>query len=158
MKYFENVNDLKALKDQYRKLAKALHPDLGGNAADFIAMNKEYEQLLDTLEANGAETYNRKQTVTEEGNAFRETIITLLKLNLIVEVCGDWLWISGDTKPVKEELKAIGCRWSRNKSRWYWAPAYSKTHSRGNTTMEHIRATYGSKWFQPPKEANIQTA
>ena len=35
-------------------------------------MNKEYEQLLDTLEANGAETYNRKQTVTEEGNAFRE--------------------------------------------------------------------------------------
>lgn len=31
-----------------------------------------------------------------------------------------WFWFSGDTKPIKEDLKAHGCRWSSKRSQWYF--------------------------------------
>ena len=43
--------------------------------------------------------------------------------SVTVEESGSWLWISGDTRPHKEELKALGCRWSKKRSAWYWKPA-----------------------------------
>lgn len=30
------------------------------------------------------------------------------------------LWVSGDTKAHKDELKACGCRWSKKRSAWYY--------------------------------------
>ena len=67
---------------------------------------------------------------------------------LIVELCGCWLWISGDTKPVKEELKAAGCRWSSSKKMWYWRHQEDGAHwSRGKKTMSQIRMKYGSQTF-----------
>lgn len=42
---------------------------------------------------------------------------------IIWEQSKDWLWISGNTYEHKEELKAIGCRWSKKRQKWYWKPA-----------------------------------
>lgn len=36
---------------------------------------------------------------------------------------GCCIWIAGDTKPHREELKAFGFRWAPKKSAWYWKPA-----------------------------------
>lgn len=33
----------------------------------------------------------------------------------------DWRAVRGDTYPVREELKALGCRWDRDTGLW-WAP------------------------------------
>lgn len=30
------------------------------------------------------------------------------------------LWFEGDTKPVRDYLKAMGCRWSGKRQAWYW--------------------------------------
>jgi hypothetical protein len=30
------------------------------------------------------------------------------------------VWVSGDTKPHREELKAAGARWSKKRGEWYW--------------------------------------
>ena len=158
MKYFKNFETLQDLKTQYRAFAKQLHPDCGGDAKAFTEMNAEYQQALEMLERGGAKAYNQRQTVSDEGKAFKAVIDLLLSLKLDVEICGDWIWISGDTHPAKEQLKALHCRWSRNKARWYWAPAYSKTHSRGKTTMESIRAKYGSKWFLHPDDSATPAA
>lgn len=65
---------------------------------------------------------------------------------LTVELCGSWLWIDGETYEVKEQLKKLGCLWSRSKKRWYWRdPETAKGWSHGKTTMHHIRTRYGSK-------------
>ncbi len=37
------------------------------------------------------------------------------------EVKGSCTWISGNTRPIKEDLKAAGFRWSKKKSAWYRA-------------------------------------
>ena len=56
MKYFKNVDSLEKAKKEFRRLCMALHPDRGGNAADFVEMSEEYKTLLASLEAGGKST------------------------------------------------------------------------------------------------------
>jgi hypothetical protein len=46
------------------------------------------------------------------------------------KIVGLWLWVSGDTKPIKSGLKEAGFRWSPNKEKWYFAgrPSISRKH------------------------------
>ena len=45
----------------------------------------------------------------------------LAELNgVTVTESGTWLWASGDTKPHKDALKALGFRWSKKRTAWYW--------------------------------------
>jgi hypothetical protein len=73
-------------------------------------------------------------------------------MGLEVELCGLWVWVSGDTKSHKEELKAAGFKWSPNKSAWYYpgVPSFNRTPR----SMEDIRSMYGSQVFtrQPEEE------
>ena len=63
---------------------------------------------------------------------------------ITVEQCGGWLWITGNTRPLRGELKALGCRWSPNKGCWYWAPAGYRRKGRP-APLARIRAVYGSR-------------
>ena len=65
-----------------------------------------------------------------------------------VELCGSWLWIDGETYEVREQLKKLGCKWSRNKQKWYWHDPDKKGWSNGKTMMADIRAKYGSQYVK----------
>ena len=55
MKYFVNFPySAESLKNEYRELCKKLHPDTGGDAEEFKAMQNEYAQVLKTV--NGGST------------------------------------------------------------------------------------------------------
>lgn len=63
-----------------------------------------------------------------------------------LEMCGEWLWIDGNTKPHKEELKALGARWAHKKQKWYIYPEGTKFfHRRKEQDMDAIRKGYGSE-------------
>ena len=62
-----------------------------------------------------------------------------------IEVCGRWIWVSGDTKPVKTELRDAGFFWATKKKKWYWRPADEKKRFRGRQSMQKIREKYGSE-------------
>lgn len=49
----------------------------------------------------------------------------LLSGNVEVKVDRDWAWVSGDTKPIKEDLKELGFRWSPRRKQWYHRDATS---------------------------------
>jgi len=58
-----------------------------------------------------------------------------------VELIGSWVWVSGNTKPVKDDLKAAEFKWNSKRKMWY----YPTVKSRGNgAPIETIRAKYGS--------------
>ena len=128
MKWFDNPQTLEDLKQQYKRLAMAHHPDRGGNTKDMQEINGEYDQLFQQLKnihkaANGT-TYTTAGQSSEKAADFREIIDILIRFTgLNIEICGSWLWISGDTKPHKEELKRLKFRWSQSKRHGITIPA-----------------------------------
>lgn len=159
MKYFNDIKTLDELKREYRRLSKIHHPDCGGNEETMKAINNEHDALFEVLKAKqnaraDADPTGKTRRTTETPEEFRRVVETLLKLDLTVELCGSWLWISGDTKPHKEKLKAVGCRWSSSKKMWYWRHQEDGcSWSKGKKTMGQIRSKYGSQTFQANSES-----
>ena len=51
-KYFKNITSLEELKQQFKKLARANHPDAGGDAEVMKAINMEYDALFPIWKRN----------------------------------------------------------------------------------------------------------
>lgn len=154
MKYFTNCTTLDELKKEYRRLSMIHHPDLGGDTATMQEINAQYEEAFKILKNQHNAKADENRKTTEAPEEFINIINALLKFpGIIVELCGSWLWISGDTRPVKEELKAAGCRWSNNKKMWYWHHKEEGAKWRkGNSTMTDIRNKYGSQVYRTTAE------
>lgn len=148
--YFDNCKDLNELKAAYKRLALEYHPDRGGDTKTMQAINAEYDRVFDRLkraqnrEAERPNSETRKTTETPE--KYRNVIERLIRIqDITIELCGSWLWISGNTYEHRAELKSCGCMFSRSKKRWYWRHVEDGSHwSRGKYTMGEIRAKYGS--------------
>lgn len=52
----------------------------------------------------------KEQLKKEVSEAFPGVVVTVNNLNI---------WVSGDTKPIKDELKAFGFRWAAKRSAWF---------------------------------------
>ncbi len=141
MTYFKNVKDLNDLKQQY----KTHHPDLGGDLAEMQAVNSEYDYILET----GSFNFEDSKTSFSVEKELREVIERLVVIQGIsIELCGTWVWITGDTRPVKDALKSIGCFWARKKAAWYWRSKENRNTGKGKSlSMDKIRARHGSKVF-----------
>lgn len=139
--YFENCQTLDALKAEYKRLAKQYHPDMGGDTATMQAINAQYEAAFNRMNGNATNGTNTAETAED----FINVISALMKIKgITVEIVGSWVWCSGDTRPVKEELKAVGMRWASKKRMWYWhSGEYYKRSS--NASMDAIRRKYGSQ-------------
>lgn len=160
MKYFTIKKNMtiEEVKKQYYKLALKYHSDVtGGNDDAMKEINAEYSELhkkykdvhASIKEEEEEETYTAKESTSECPEDFINIVSALLRMGVNVELCGRWLWISGDTKPHKDELKALGCRWSAKKGMWSWHyPEDGKRYHGTTSTMEEIRDTYGSVSFQ----------
>ena len=148
--YFDPLPETQEqLKKMYRKLAMQYHPDCGGEEEAMKQINAEYEILFGQvgnifINAKG-ENYTKDNT-GELPEDFIKIINELIKFHgVVIEICGSFIWLSGDTKPYKEQIKALGFKWSSNKVMWYLAPAWYKRRSRKKYSMEEIRDMYGSK-------------
>ena len=163
MYFIPTPSTLEELKAMYKRLAMQHHPDLGGSTEAMQAINTEYESLFSRLKnvhqkANG-ETYTAANDNGETAGDFVDIIDKLIKLpGIIVELCGSWLWITGETRAVKEELKEIGFRWSSNKKAWYYHEGtYSKRGSK-KCTLDDIRDMYGSQRYTAADRQQLSTA
>ena len=152
MKYFEGIESLRALKELYHKLAKKYHPDReGGSEAIMKEINNEYDIMFERLKKMnninaGAGQQGYKHT-EEKPETFRNIIDQLMKCDgLEIEICGYWVWLTGNTYEHRELIKNIGFKFSSGKKAWYFDTlgGMKKKFYRGNTPMDEIRAKYGS--------------
>ena len=146
MKYFIDCTTLDELKKEYRRLALKNHPDVGGDTKIMMEINAEYEKAHDALQkaynATAPEDMQKHETAAE----YITIIEKLMRIKGIsVELCGSWLWISGDTRNVKDALKAAGCKWAAKKAMWYWHPGDYRRKGHTAMPMSHIRTKYGSQ-------------
>jgi len=150
--YFKAAWDtpLEDLKKQYHKLALKHHPDRGGSEDAFKQVNAEWDYLQKHnyyihRAANGSTYMNEREEAPDDLTArFAKIINALICLEGIeIEICGSFIWLSGDTYQWKDTLKALGFKWGRKKQKWYMAPKNYRRKG-GEWSMERIRAKYGS--------------
>ena len=159
MKYFENLSSMEIVKKQYRKLAMKYHPDRNKDKDAeeiFKAINNEYEKALNIAKENElkkSKTEKEKDFIKSQyknSSNFRSIIDKLIQLvNINIEICGTWLYINGNTYPIKDYLKEeFGAFWSKSKKCWIISPEgknFHKTKGYKGKNMSLIRNVYGSE-------------
>ena len=141
MKYFVNIQTIEELKKKYKELAKKLHPDLGGTKEEFQELNNEYDLLFKELKAN-----KKSNKANIKDDKFKDIINELIKYNeLTIEIIGSWLWISGNTYPLRDCIKNLGLLWSKGRKKWYYTNDEldnKNTHYK-KKTYEELKQSYG---------------
>ena len=155
MKYFNNINTLEELRKQYKELLKKFHPDNpNGSTESAQEINAEYDKLFQILkdkhdskaDSQGYKSsYEDMRYNFEEDEKLREIlskIITFTGIN--IEIIGNWIWIGGDTYSYKDEVKAMGFKWAREKKKWYFHTEAFRKKSHKKLSIDDIRNYYGS--------------
>jgi hypothetical protein len=122
MKWFKDVKTLDELRSMYRKLALLHHPDRGGSTSDMQEINNEYDILSKRLiHSNTVFSKCRKSWEEFVSSEIREKLNDIIFLeDIIIEIIGSWIWVTGNTRAVKDQLKVHGFKFSPNKLAWYW--------------------------------------
>ena len=151
---FENIKNFADLKKAYHKAARENHPDLGGDTETMKKINNDFDRAAKRIERDGekfstesAADQNGKTAETAQDLAeFADILGKLYGLDgLDIELCGSWLWITGNTYAHREAIKAAGCKWSKNKQAWYWHKGDYVRKGRRRYDMDEIRAMHGSE-------------
>lgn len=152
MKWFQNIETLKDLRKEYRRLVLKYHPDNGGDENVIKEVNYEYDILFKKMKHDFEQddTYSnatdkQKQSYDwQKDSQIRDIILQLAKFgdNISVEVIGTWIWISGGYE-YRKELKELGFHWAREKKRWYIHFNDYYKFGLKPTSMSYIRSKYG---------------
>lgn len=147
MKWFEGCETMDELKAEYKRLAKRWHPDLEGGNLEFMQqINAEYDRLAKILPKVNAKGERYQPQTREAPEAFRAAVVAVQNIpGILVELCGEWLWITGNTREHKDIFKAAGYKWSSNKSAWYWHEGEYRRSGKKHYTMDEIRAMHRSR-------------
>lgn len=131
---FINIDGINEAKKIYKILARKLHPDIGGSTELFKILNTVYNDILE----NGINFAKDSEFDIE-----LEKIISqiLFYENVIIEVVGSWIWLQGDTKPIKDFLKELGFKWASKKKQWYYGEM--KGRNPKQKSMSDIKSKYG---------------
>ena len=143
-RYFDHLSTLSEIKAEYKRLAKANHPDVGGDTATMQAINGQYEEAVERIKRFG-ERVEREAAAQEVPAEFIAIINAVVGLGgIAVDLVGAWLWVTGNTFPHKDALKAAGFKWASKKKAWYWHPEHAASLG-SKKSLEQIKAKYGSQ-------------
>lgn len=136
------------IKQTYRKLCSEYHPDRNEAGLEIMKMiNVAYDTIKD---------YQGMADIEEQAKNYGSEVFAALNaissLHLNIEICGSWVWVSGNTKDCRDVLKLHKFKWAPKKLMWYFRPEDFKSFSRGKFTIDEIREKYGSNSY-----ANKQT-
>jgi hypothetical protein len=159
MQYFDvdifNIQywDFKDLKKRYRNFALAIHPDRGGDTEQFKILQAEWEDILKMIDVRESKKYSHGEKKPPDAFdlakelGLSKMLDKLLKFpQITIEICGVWLWISGRTWTIPQELASLGCYFSKSKKVWYWTNGLIKRWKHGArfSSLKKVRETYGS--------------
>lgn len=155
MNWFSECQTLEEVKARYKHLAKQYHPDLGGDTATMQAINREYA----FASAKAAKGANLSEDETEQqmrfSEEYRKVIEQIIHLSgITLELVGLWIWVTGNTFPIRKELKKAGLLFAPRKQAWYYRSEEYKVGKGSKKSLDQIRAKYGSKVINDDEKSN----
>lgn len=140
--YFKDCTTLQEVKKKFKELALLHHPDRGGDTATMQAINAEYESIIKNKFYDFASASAEDK---EEFIKYPEIINKIISLpGIIIEVIGNWIWLSGSTFIHRAYLKETGFFFAPAKKMWYYRPAEWVSSNIKPLPIEEIRLKYGS--------------
>ncbi|MFA6741648.1 MAG: hypothetical protein WCR78_09210 [Arcobacteraceae bacterium] len=146
IKEFSEVTGINEAKKVYKTLAKKLHPDVGGSEEEFKLLNAIYNDFIEN------KIYFSNEFKIDLD--LEKIISQILHFeNITIELVGSWIWLSGDTKEIKDKLKELGFKWASKKKMWYYGEMKGKSH--GEKSLDEIKDKYGSKTFKKKEKEKV---
>ncbi len=165
IKYFKDVKTFDELKKAYRDLMKKYHPDLNkGKEKECTeiakVINSEFEYLFKILPNQRKNKDNEYYEAKKEFKTPQEFMNIINKIiiykNIQIDIVGSWIWVSGETKPIKEILKELNFKWHDIRKMWYLKNTNYKS-TLCNLTIEELKNIYGGTSFSSEeKEKNTK--
>lgn len=164
MTYFRNCKNIEDVKEMYRKLAKQLHPDCGGDPEEFKKMSAEYTQAFNRYKnihrGTGKKTEKAEQEnhteYTESPEEFADIINKVIFMDGVeIEIVGRWIWLSGNTYNYREDIKAAGFFWSSKHKKWYYNGGTKKSKKHSKLTFDQVKDLHGCKTVKTAKQARL---
>lgn len=158
MKYFNNCQTIEEVKSLYKQLAKENHPDRGGDTATMQAINSEYAFACAKIAKGAGLSDEQADAAIKLSEEYRQVIEKIIHLpGIVIEVVGHWIWVTGNTKPVKDTLKNAGFFFASKKVAWYYRNEAFAVRGNG-TPLEQIRRKYGSETIHTREKETIERA
>jgi len=133
------------IKAAYKKAAFKFHPDRNPAGLEMMKIINEAWSVVKEITTFDN---NTEATATESGysEAVNDAINAVIILDGVeIEICGNWVWLSGNTYPHKTAIKDAGFKWASKKKMWFYRPDSYKSKNRRNNSMNDIRARHGSQ-------------
>jgi len=141
------------IKSAYRKACKHYHPDINPAGEEMMkVINNAFEALQNYQYSE--ETDHEEEL--EYGTRLNKALNAILHMGLSLEVCGAWIWVTGNTFSHKDKLKEHGFKFAPQKKAWYFRPNKYRSKSRGNWSLEEIREKHGSQHIRSKTQQRIQ--
>ena len=145
---FIGIEGINEAKKVYKILARKLHPDVGGSTELFKILNEVYNNILE----NGTNFSNDSEFDLE----IEKIISQILHYeDITIEVIGSWIWLSGNTKPIKDRLKELNFKYAFKKKMWFYGEM--KGRNPKQKSMEDIKAKYGCQTVRTKSRGKIST-
>jgi hypothetical protein len=143
---FREVSGINEAKKVYKTLAKKLHPDVGGSEEEFKLLNAIYNDFIEN------KIYFSNDFKIDLD--LEKIISQILHFeNITIELVGSWIWLSGDTKEIKDKLKELGFKWASKKKMWFYGEM--KGRNPQEKSIDEIKAKYGSETLKTNNKKKI---
>lgn len=143
--FFKGIYTMQELHQEYRRLIKENHPDLGGDEETMKAINNQYEKAVEYIRKHG-EHAEQKKAAAEVPAEFMGAVNAVVNCpGIILELVGCWLWATGDTYSNREALKAAGYHYASRKKAWYWHTAEDGYTGHTKRSLNWIKSKYGAE-------------
>ena len=158
MKWFKTCRTAEEGKHLYKELLKKYHPDnCAGDQETMKEINAEFEEFWEVYKDvhtnSEGKRYTSEKTTTETAQEYMDLIWFLFGIKDIkIEIIGSWVWITGNTFPVKDSLKERGFTWSKSKKAWYFVPGGTDGKKRRfGMDLDKIRQRFGCTEIEKEK-------
>ena len=160
-RFFSNLQTVEEIKAHYRRLAIKYHPDKGGDLRIMQEVNHQYHQALKACDGQtrteGAKEYRYKYEADVE-QAVIDKVAALVGLgheDLTIALIGTWIWVTGNTRTHKEQLKGLGLKYHAEREAWFFnVKPWKGGRSRGG--LSGLAMKYGYREFAAKERERIE--